>query len=313
VSAPADTVTGMTADEPQPRTASDAEVAATGDGPEVGFFTLDLSYLTQAYLEDALAHGHPLPEGITREDVTGWRETHPDYDPDKPLGGQPLPPGVTASNAPTFAENLRRVFNGGLLEDVPPPTPFDAADLPGGEILSVQVFGGFPDDGEVPRRPAEGDYKDLPVLPASAFNSGEWVKANTPGTAVEEVVDADDPAVRCLGRTGAPVDTFRRCPVHPDGAHACYRGPGHHGLDKTGREGGVVPEVMPDDPTQVPDWATHVCDCGFAWADIVQARRPRRDGEPTSADRFDRQVGLSMFDRPSELPYEPKDDEGRNG
>lgn len=68
------------------------DVAATEDAGTV--VTIDMSYLYQRRLEQLVAAGLPLPDGITVQDVTGWRAQHPDYDPDKPLGGQPIPAGV---------------------------------------------------------------------------------------------------------------------------------------------------------------------------------------------------------------------------
>jgi hypothetical protein len=55
---------------------------------------IDMAYLNQIELEHRLAHGQPLPEGITEDDVRSWRAAHPDFDPAAPLGGQPVPPGM---------------------------------------------------------------------------------------------------------------------------------------------------------------------------------------------------------------------------
>lgn len=85
-----------------------------------------------------------------------------------------------------------------------------------------------------------------------------------------DTAEVVEPDARCLARTAAPLDRWRRCPVHPDGAHACYQGPGHQHAK---RDTPYTQEPRPDADGRVPDWATHVCDCDFAWADIVQPPR----------------------------------------
>lgn len=101
----------------------------------------------------------------------------------------------------------------------------------------------------------------------------------------DEVADPDD---RCAAATASPLDRSRRCPVHPDGAHHCYRGPGHQHANRTG----PVTEPHAGQEWIVPEWARHWCDCGFAWADIVQPRGPRADGQ-TGAQRYMMQLRVA--------------------
>jgi hypothetical protein len=103
--------------------------------------------------------------------------------------------------------------------------------------------------------------------------------SSKPGTALDpawadvpipyEVVDPDEPAARCLASTGTPVDAGRHCPVHADGAHRCFQGPGHQAAKSpAGPSGASV--VAARCEHVVPEWATHTCDCSFRWANIVQ-------------------------------------------
>ena len=85
---------------------------------------------------------------------------------------------------------------------------------------------------------------------------------------VDVLAEAVDAGGRCIAATGTPVDRTRRCIVHGDGSHHCYQGPGHQAAKV------VSPAVfVPASGCHhnLPEWATHICDCGFRWANVVQA------------------------------------------
>lgn len=252
LSDPGATLPRMTAD-------NDDDIDVALDDPVVSVFTLDLAYLYQQRLEAMAAAGEPLPEGITVESLAEWRADHPDYDPAKPLGGQPIPAGVNVVpkvEDPALEADMRRI----------------AADVLGQSLTS-------PDD------PWRSANPPIPWQPPAEIAE------------IAEIAEVAEPDARCLARTASPIDQARRCTVHPDGAHQCYEGPGHQGAKRSGMIGGLVPQVRPEDPSRAPDWATHVCDCGFAWADVVQDRRPARDGRPTAAQRFAGQLDPWRWDR----------------
>lgn len=128
--------------------------------------------------------------------------------------------------------------------------------------------------------PGAAEYVE-PVLPEEAYGEIEVV-------GVAETVEPDE--ARCTAVTASPVDEARRCPVHPDGAHHCYRGPGHQHAARTDGgfrafPGGFTNEPRPAPDGSAPGWANHWCDCGFAWYDVVAARVPRRDGQPEAVVR----------------------------
>lgn len=77
---------------------------------------------------------------------------------------------------------------------------------------------------------------------------------------IAEEVGADD---RCPAATGIPADLDQArlsrtaCPVHPDGAHRCYRRPTHlAGGEQEAETGGRL--AMAD----------HQCDCGNVWISL---------------------------------------------
>lgn len=206
--------------------------AATAEPPEI-----DMAYLMQRAMRNMQVRGVPLPEGITDESLAEWEREHPDYDPALPLA-QPMP------------------------------------DLPEG--WHIKVGAGKHDPASPDPVPEPADW----VPPSMDLATVDHVIVFDSDTGIEiGTLDAADPAERCLARTASPIDKGRRCPVHPHGAHECYRGPGHQGADRTGMPGGVVhvladpdgfSEVRPRDPSRAPEWARHLCDCGFWWADIIQ-------------------------------------------
>lgn len=68
------------------------------------------------------------------------------------------------------------------------------------------------------------------------------------------VVVAAEPAERCPAATGEITHAGGRCPVHPGGAHRCYRAPQHQQAE-------AEEAAAPVGRTA----ADHVCDCGFVW------------------------------------------------
>jgi hypothetical protein len=129
---------------------------------------------------------------------------------------------------------------------------------------------------------AQYDAADLP-LPALKIDRIDHVILSDEETVIELEGETAEPDSRCSAATASPIDSARRCHVHPDGAHHCYRGPGHQHERRTTP---LTEEPHADDEWVVPEWARHWCDCGFAWADIVQPRGPRSDGQPSTAERF---------------------------
>lgn len=106
---------------------------------------------------------------------------------------------------------------------------------------------------------------------------------HTPATGAFTAIAVQAPVDALLNEADAVLDPdFERCPaatghaVHPDGqcsvhgpSHRCYRAPSHQASHRDSQ-----PIVRAKSPETVPEWATHVCDCGFAWANIVQERHP---------------------------------------
>jgi hypothetical protein len=132
-------------------------------------------------------------------------------------------------------------------------------------------------------RRAQHDTADLPLPAIERIDHMILTDASGNEVAVIEAdVETAEPDSRCVAATAAPLDAARRCRVHPDGAHHCYRGPGHQHDTRTTP---LTEEPHADAEWVVPEWARHWCDCGFAWADIVQPRGPRADEQPT-AQRF---------------------------
>jgi len=219
---------------------------ADDDDPVI---VIDMAYLNQRAMERALAAGEPLPDGITPAGLAAWRDAHPDYDPALPLAGMPLPDHAAGIEV-----------GGGTSYGPFPALPTDRPDL----ARPVDRF------TFVPPRPTEDDFDRLPVLSVDslrrAMNGGVIQTVSHPTGGTPEVVDAEviAPDARCLAATGAPVDRDRQCKVHADGSHHCYEGPGHQGAKA------LAPVVMAPCNHVVPEWATHRCDCGFRWANVVQ-------------------------------------------
>jgi hypothetical protein len=108
-------------------------------------------------------------------------------------------------------------------------------------------------------------YSGPPGVVAVQGATGVSVGALVPFESVElaEIAEEIGMAARCVAACGTPADlhpddkTRAGCPVHPDGAHRCYRAPDHlegHGQpDNTGGKLGV---------------ADHQCDCDFIWISL---------------------------------------------
>jgi hypothetical protein len=215
--------------------------AETADG---GVITLDMSYLYQRALERLAAAGKPLPDGITVESLAEWRVEHPDYDPSLPLAGMPIPEGVdvTVEDGKSYG-----------------PVPVDYPVTPAPDLDEIQDR-----DYRLPvLAPDVARPVDRLTMTRADFDRGEVVLSPYAMGGEIEVV-AVEPDARCLASTGAPVDAERQCKVHADGSHRCYQGPGHQGAKAP------APVVMARCSHVVPEWATHSCDCGFAWTNVVQ-------------------------------------------
>jgi hypothetical protein len=279
----------------------------------VQIVTIDMAYLGQRRLEEMVRRGDPLPNGVTPDDLVQWRSEHPDYDPTAPLCGQPIPPGVTVGS--TLDRVINGMLPSGepveadpqpeIATDHPHTDPGDGRTecrtcgkwvhrvthsckgVPVTEAARQRALAREIDASALARAPAASDENLARAFngsiasdfgaPVSDLARFEWPAVGKPEIVDVDAVEVVEPDAHCLATTARPVDAGRRCKIHADGAHHCYEGPGHQGAKRSGVVGGFVPEVRPKDPSRAPDWATHVCDCGFAWADVVQDRRePRR-------------------------------------
>lgn len=108
-------------------------------------------------------------------------------------------------------------------------------------------------------------------------------------------VAAEPDMERCPAACGPPADRDLAdqeragCPVHPDGAHRCYRRPGHQ-TDQEHETGGRLNKV------------DHQCDCGYIWLSLTGGTAGLDQILERSGQRGALRAVLAAFAR---VPHQP--------